>query len=120
MVMKGADWSPFLLDSHTNHIYYSVEDDEQALTLPKVGPARTGLHVLLRWAGDKRFTLAGPPLCHATTLLPPPPWRVQDWDVLYRVAGIRSFMAVPIGGIGEVLGLLTIAKHEPGAFKDEW
>lgn len=34
--MKGADWSPFLLDSHTNHIYYSVEDDEQALTLPKV------------------------------------------------------------------------------------
>lgn len=36
VVMKGADWSPFLLDSHTNHIYYSVEDDEQALTLPKV------------------------------------------------------------------------------------
>jgi hypothetical protein len=36
VVMKGADWSPFLLDSHTNHIYYSVENDEQALTLPKV------------------------------------------------------------------------------------
>jgi hypothetical protein len=36
VVMKGADWSPFLLDSHTNHIYYSVQNDEQALTLPKV------------------------------------------------------------------------------------
>jgi hypothetical protein len=45
---------------------------------------------------------------------------VQDWDGLYRVAGIKSFMAVPIGGAGEVLGLLTIAKHEPGAFNDEW
>jgi hypothetical protein len=33
---------------------------------------------------------------------------------------MRSFMAVPIGGAGEVLGLLTIAKHEPGAFSDEW
>jgi GAF domain-containing protein len=44
----------------------------------------------------------------------------QDWDGLYRVAGIRSFMAVPIGVAGEVLGLLTIAKHEPGAFNDEW
>lgn len=29
-------------------------------------------------------------------------------------------MAVPIGGAGEVLGLLTIAKHEAGAFNDEW
>jgi hypothetical protein len=37
-VMKGADWSPFLLDSHTNHIYYSVGNDDQALTLPKVWP----------------------------------------------------------------------------------
>lgn len=36
VVMKGADWSPFLLDSHTNHIYYSVEDDDQAKTLPEV------------------------------------------------------------------------------------
>lgn len=36
VVMKGADWSPFLLDSHTNHIYYSVESDEQANMLPKV------------------------------------------------------------------------------------
>lgn len=45
---------------------------------------------------------------------------MQDWDALYRVAGIKSFMAVPIGGAGEVLGLLTIAKHEPGAFNDEW
>lgn len=36
VVMKGADWSPFLLDSHTNHIYYSVENDEQASTLPMV------------------------------------------------------------------------------------
>eukprot|EP00775_Hariotina_reticulata_P013923 gene13923-14041_t len=78
VVMKGADWSPFLLDSHTNHICYSVENDEQALTLPK------------------------------------------DWDVLYRVSGIKSFMAVPIGGAGEVLGLLTIAKQEAGAFNDEW
>uniref|UniRef100_A0A383W413 GAF domain-containing protein n=1 Tax=Tetradesmus obliquus TaxID=3088 RepID=A0A383W413_TETOB len=78
VVMKGADWSPFLLDSHTNHIYYSVENDEQALTLPK------------------------------------------DWDALYRTSGIKSFMAVPIGGAGEVLGLLTIAKQEPGAFNDEW
>jgi hypothetical protein len=45
VVMKGADWSPFLLDSHTNHIYYSVENDEQALTLPKVrGKTPAGLH----------------------------------------------------------------------------
>lgn len=29
-------------------------------------------------------------------------------------------MAVPIGGAGEVLGLLTIAKHEEKAFNDEW
>lgn len=29
-------------------------------------------------------------------------------------------MAVPIGGAGEVLGLLTIAKQEAGAFNDEW
>lgn len=36
VVMKGADWSPFLLDSHTNHIYYSVENKDQALTLPEV------------------------------------------------------------------------------------
>jgi hypothetical protein len=36
VVMSGADWSPFLLDSHTNHIYYSVEDDDQAKTLPEV------------------------------------------------------------------------------------
>lgn len=39
VVMKGADWSPFLLDSHTNHIYYSVESDEQAKLLPKVTAA---------------------------------------------------------------------------------
>jgi hypothetical protein len=45
---------------------------------------------------------------------------LQDWDALYRVSGIKSFMAVPIGGAGEVLGLLTIAKQEPGAFNDEW
>jgi GAF domain-containing protein len=45
---------------------------------------------------------------------------LQDWDVLYRVSGIKSFMAVPIGGAGEVLGLLTIAKQEAGAFNDEW
>lgn len=45
---------------------------------------------------------------------------LQDWNALYRSAGIKSFMAVPIGGAGEVLGLLTIAKHEAGAFNDEW
>jgi GAF domain-containing protein len=45
---------------------------------------------------------------------------LQDWNALYRSAGIKSFMAVPIGGAGEVLGLLTIAKHEVGAFNDEW
>lgn len=45
---------------------------------------------------------------------------MQDWDALYRTSGIKSFMAVPIGGAGEVLGLLTIAKQEPGAFNDEW
>eukprot|EP00878_Enallax_costatus_P007727 GHUV01008088.1.p1 GENE.GHUV01008088.1~~GHUV01008088.1.p1 ORF type:complete len:865 (+),score=285.58 GHUV01008088.1:142-2736(+) len=78
VVMKGADWSPFLLDSHTNHIYYSVESDEQANLLPK------------------------------------------DWEALYHLCGIKSFMAVPIGGAGEVLGLLTIAKHEEKAFNDEW
>lgn len=46
VVMKGADWSPFMLDSHTNHIYYSVENKDQALTLPEVAAARG-----LGWAG---------------------------------------------------------------------
>lgn len=45
---------------------------------------------------------------------------LQDWEALYRLCGIKSFMAVPIGGAGEVLGLLTIAKHEEKAFNDEW
>lgn len=45
---------------------------------------------------------------------------VQDWEALYHLCGIKSFMAVPIGGAGEVLGLLTIAKDEEKAFNDEW
>lgn len=36
--MQGADWSPFMLDSNTNHIYVSVDGAEQLRTLPKVTP----------------------------------------------------------------------------------
>lgn len=35
-------------------------------------------------------------------------------------AGLRSFLAVPIGMANEATGLLTIAKEAPNAFDDEW
>lgn len=44
----------------------------------------------------------------------------KDWAALAEGAGLRSFMAVPIGSPNETVGLLTIAKDKPGAFDDEW
>lgn len=35
VVMKGADWSPFQLEGRTAHLYLSVEDEAQALALPR-------------------------------------------------------------------------------------
>jgi hypothetical protein len=44
----------------------------------------------------------------------------KDWAALYKVAGLKSFLAVPIGTAHETLGMLTIAKEGVDAFEDEW
>jgi hypothetical protein len=44
----------------------------------------------------------------------------KDWAALAQHAGLRSFLAVPIGSATETVGLLTIAKDKPGCFDDEW
>lgn len=44
----------------------------------------------------------------------------QDFRNLYKSAGLKSFLSVPIGTDHEVFGALTIIKEEADAFEVDW
>lgn len=44
----------------------------------------------------------------------------DDWLELHKKHSLNSFLALPIASGSQTIGMLTVAKEEPGAFDDHW
>lgn len=64
--------------------------------------------------GSMRSHIYIPDVAAATGDIP------RDFGLLYREAGLRSCLAVPIGPLGRPFGALLLGRRGPGGFDDQW